>query len=110
MKDVSVSDIRSFALVGHQGCGKTSLAEAILFNTKAVHKLGSVDGKSTVMDFEEDEQERGGSINMSVASCEYSGPSRGMRAWNARASNVPCTSQMSRFSGRKRRSVMTSKF
>ena len=73
MKDVSPNAIRSFALIGHQGCGKTSLAEAMLFNTKALSKLGTVDGASTALDFEPDEQERGGSVGASFASCEYNG-------------------------------------
>ncbi len=65
--------IRNVALVGHRGCGKTSLAEAILFESGVVNRLGRVDDGSTVCDFEPDEQERGMSIGAAVTSFEHDG-------------------------------------
>ncbi len=65
--------IRNVALVGHRGSGKTSLAEAILFESGVVNRLGRVDDGSTVCDFEEDEQERGMSIGAAVTSFEHDG-------------------------------------
>ena len=63
----SSADIRNVALVGHGSCGKTALAEAILFDTGATSRLGvTVDGTST-LDFEPEEQKRGGSIATSFA-------------------------------------------
>ena len=65
--------IRNVALVGHRGSGKTSLAEAILFEAGVINRLGTVDDGSTVCDFEPDEQERGMSIGAAVTSFEHDG-------------------------------------
>ena len=65
--------IRNVALVGHRGSGKTSLAEAILFEAGVVNRLGSVDDGSTVCDFEPDEQAREMSIGAAVTSFEHDG-------------------------------------
>jgi elongation factor G len=65
--------IRNVALVGHRGCGKTSLHEAMLFEAGAVKRLGTVADGSTVSDHEPDEQERSLSINASLACFEHSG-------------------------------------
>ena len=65
--------IRNVALVGHRGSGKTSLAEAILFESGVVNRLGKVDEGTTVCDFEDDEQERGMSIGAAVTSFEHDG-------------------------------------
>src|SRR4051812_7151002 len=65
--------IRNVALVGHRGSGKTSLAEAILFESGVTNRLGKVDDGSTVCDFEADEQERGMSIGAAVTSFEHDG-------------------------------------
>ena len=53
-----LSRTRTVALVGHGGAGKTSLAEAMLFNAKAIDRLGA-----GVLDFEPEETKRGGSIS-----------------------------------------------
>jgi elongation factor G len=65
--------IRNVALVGHRGCGKTSLHEAMLFEAGAVNRLGKVSDGSTVSDHEPDEQERSMSINASLACFEHGG-------------------------------------
>ncbi len=50
--------IRNLALIGHSGCGKTSLAEALLFSTGATSRLGKVDDGTSVLDFEPEEIKR----------------------------------------------------
>ena len=65
--------IRNVALVGHRGSGKTSLAEAILFESGVINRLGRVEDGTTVCDFEPDEQERGMSIGAAVTSFEHDG-------------------------------------
>jgi elongation factor G len=65
--------IRNVALIGHRGCGKTSLHEAMLFEAGATRRLGSVADGTTVSDHEPDEQERLMSIGASVACFEHDG-------------------------------------
>ena len=65
--------IRNVALVGHRGSGKTSLAEAILFESGVINRLGRVEDGTTVCDFEPDEKERGMSIGAAVTSFEHDG-------------------------------------
>ena len=65
--------IRNVALIGHRGSGKTSLHEAMLFEAGAVNRLGTVADGTTVSDHEPDEQERGMSIDASVAAFEHDG-------------------------------------
>jgi elongation factor G len=54
----TTDQIRNIGLIGHSGCGKTSLAEAILYNSKAIKRLGRVDDASSSMDFEPEEIKR----------------------------------------------------
>jgi elongation factor G len=65
--------IRNVALIGHRGCGKTSLHEAILFEAGATRRLGAVADGTTVSDHEPDEQERQMSIGATLAGFEHDG-------------------------------------
>lgn len=63
--------LRNIALVAHGGSGKTSLAEAMLFNGKATTRLGKVDDGSSNMDFEPEEIKRKITINTSFHHCAW---------------------------------------
>ena len=58
--------IRNVAVVGHRGTGKTSLVEALLFQSGAINRLGTVEAGTTVSDSDEDEHKRQLSISMSL--------------------------------------------
>ncbi len=64
---ILTKNIRNVAIIGHSGEGKTSLAEAILFNGKTIDRLGKTTDKNTVMDFDEQELARGISISLACA-------------------------------------------
>ncbi|HSB61377.1 MAG TPA: GTP-binding protein, partial [Vicinamibacteria bacterium] len=71
MKVYDAPNIRNVALVGHGGCGKTSLVSAMLFDMGAVNRLGSVDDGTTVTDFDPDEIERRISLQTALAFGEW---------------------------------------
>ncbi|MCG6927647.1 MAG: elongation factor G [Acidobacteria bacterium] len=71
MKVYDAPNIRNVALVGHGGCGKTSLASALLFDAGAANRLGRVEDGTTVTDFDPDEIERKISLQTSLAFAEW---------------------------------------
>src|SRR5436309_7285396 len=68
-----VEDIRNIALVGHASTGKTSLADALLFQAKAVDRKGSVDDKTSVSDYDDEEKARKHSLDTSLLHLEHHG-------------------------------------
>ena len=71
MKQVEPSHIRNIGTFGHGGEGKTSLVEAILFDTGENTRLGRVDDGSSIMDFEPEEINRKISISASLSHFEW---------------------------------------
>ncbi len=65
--------IRNVVLLGHSHDGKTMLAEAMLFASGAVARMGSPDTATATMDFEPEEQRRKISINLGVGFVEHNG-------------------------------------
>ena len=66
MKEYATKQLRNIALLGHGSVGKTSLAEAMLFSSGAVNRMGKVEKGTTVADFDEEELRR--HISLSLAS------------------------------------------
>ena len=64
-------DIRSIALISHGGAGKTTLNEAFLFDAGLISRMGRVEDKNTVSDFDSEEQKRGISISTSLSTIPY---------------------------------------
>jgi elongation factor G len=73
MKPTTPDRIRNVALISHGGAGKTSLAEAMLFDAGAIPRLGSVDAGSATLDHDPDEQKRRQSINLAIGTLEADG-------------------------------------
>jgi len=73
MASYSIDEIRNIVLLGHAGCGKTSLAEAILHKMGVTNRLGSVDDKTSIMDADDEEKQRGHSVDSAVAHVSYKG-------------------------------------
>jgi len=73
MKPTTPDRIRNVALISHGGAGKTSLAEAMLFDAGAIARLGSVEAGTATLDHDPDEQRRHQSINLAVATIEADG-------------------------------------
>jgi elongation factor G len=71
--DFGSDKIRNVVLLGHSHDGKTTLAEAMLFASGAIARLGSPDQSTATMDFEPEEQKRKISINLGVGFVEHNG-------------------------------------
>jgi len=71
MKTYQTDQIKSIALIGNSGSGKTSLAEAMLFNGGVLERRGTIAGKNTSSDYRPIEQENGNSIFSTVLYSEF---------------------------------------
>ncbi len=67
MADYKAENIRNIVLMGHGGSGKTSIAEAMLFATKAIDRMGKTTDGNTVCDYDQDEIRKGFSLTLSLA-------------------------------------------
>jgi len=71
MKDYTVDKLRNVCLMSHGGAGKTTLTEAMLFNTKVLDRLGKVNDGNTTTDYDPEEIKRKITINTAIAPCEW---------------------------------------
>ncbi|MGA1868702.1 MAG: elongation factor G [bacterium] len=71
MKEYQIDKMRSIGIIAHNGDGKTSLAEAILFDTKMVSRLGRVNDKTSNLDYDPDEIARSITIFSTPTFCEW---------------------------------------
>ena len=67
MADYTTAQIRNLAVVGHGAVGKTTLVEQMLFKTGKTTRMGSVDDRSSVLDYESQERSRQMSIDSAIA-------------------------------------------
>ncbi len=71
MKVYRTDEIRNVVLLGHGGCGKTSLAEAMAYVSGAVNRMGKVTDGNTISDFDKEEQKREFSISTALIPIEW---------------------------------------
>lgn len=71
MKEYATESLRNIALVSHSGGGKTILAEAMLFATGAITRMGKIEEGNTVSDFEDEEIRRNLSLSTAILPVEF---------------------------------------
>lgn len=71
MKDYKSENLRNVGLFGHGSSGKTTIAEAMLFNTGILDRFGKVEDGNTVTDFDPEEIKRKISISAATAPCDW---------------------------------------
>ncbi len=71
MKDYKTENLRNVGLFGHGSSGKTTMAEAMLFNTGVLDRFGKVEDGNTVTDYDPEEIKRKISISAAMAPCEW---------------------------------------
>ena len=70
VKDVAISDMRNFVLLGHAQSGKTTLCDALLFKLGLNDRLGSVSAGTSMVDYTPEEINR----KISIYAKSFSGP------------------------------------
>ncbi len=73
MKNYNTGQIRNIGILGHGGVGKTSLVEAMLFNTGVINRLGRVEDGTTVADYHPEEAQRQSTVHASLVPVEADG-------------------------------------
>jgi len=71
MDQYGLESIRNLVLLSHNGAGKTSLSEAVLFNAGVINRIGKVDDGATVSDYDPAEVKHQISINLSLLPCPW---------------------------------------
>ncbi|MDP3997000.1 MAG: elongation factor G [Candidatus Andersenbacteria bacterium] len=70
---VTIEKVRNFGIIAHIDAGKTTVSERVLFYTGLTHKIGEVHEGAAVMDWMEQERERGITITSATTTCFWQG-------------------------------------
>jgi len=73
LKRYPIEKLRNIGFISHGGAGKTSIVEAMLYNSGAKERLGKVENGTTTTDYDPEEIERQISINTALGPCEWNG-------------------------------------
>ncbi len=73
MKNYQTGQIRNLGVVAHGGAGKTSLVEAMLYNTGVLSRLGRIEDGTTASDYHPEETARQITVHTSLVPCEWNG-------------------------------------
>ena len=95
MQSYTTEQIRNVALLSHSGAGKTSISEAMLFDSGTINRLGRVDEGNTTSDFEPEEIKRKISINLALLPFD----------WNSTKFNIIDTPGYPEFAGEVKASL-----
>ncbi|KKP88726.1 MAG: Elongation factor G [Berkelbacteria bacterium GW2011_GWA2_35_9] len=71
MADYNINKIRNIGIIAHIDAGKTTVTEGVLFTTGRTHKIGEVHEGNTVMDWMDQERERGITITSAATTCQW---------------------------------------
>ena len=71
MKNYAANEVRDIVILGHSGCGKTTLSEALLYYSGAKKRFGKVSEGNTVSDYDPEEIRRQVSISTSILPVEW---------------------------------------
>ena len=71
MKEYGTEAIRNIAFIGHQGSGKTSLSETLLYTANEINRIGSISEGNTISDYTPNEIEKQISISTSLMHTEW---------------------------------------
>ncbi len=71
LMNYSPDKIRNIAVVGHQGCGKTTLVESLAYKSGLLRKKGSVEEKNTLADYLPDEKKKQCSLSSAIVPITY---------------------------------------
>ena len=71
MKEYPTDKIRNIALLGHNGSGKTTFAEAMLFASGATTRMGRVEDGTTTSDYDDEEKRRQQSLSLAMVPVEW---------------------------------------